>query len=93
MSKMVYFTWCFVLFARSSVGQGFEFKVNIDTITANQFYKVLLPPAILSRLNDNFSDIRLYDGQGKEVPYVLKREQAVQHKTLFKEYKIISRTI
>lgn len=92
MSRLVYFIWAFVLITQTSLGQVFEYKAYIDTVPTNQFYKILLTPDILSRLNDNFSDIRLYDEQDNEVPYVLKKEQAIQYKTLFKEYKIINKS-
>jgi hypothetical protein len=44
----------------------------VDSVRANGFYRVLLPPALVARCRADLSDLRVYDQEGRETPYVLK---------------------
>lgn len=76
-----------------SSGQTFKFKASIDSVLTDGYHKIYLPPAITSQLNPDFSDIRLYNSRGDELPYVIAKEKPVAYKTLFREYQIVSKTI
>jgi len=44
----------------------------VDSVRGNGFYRILLPPAFVARCRTDLSDLRIYDEQGTETPYVLK---------------------
>jgi hypothetical protein len=73
----------------SIYGQNFEYKASIDSIEHIGFYKILLSPIINSTLNENFDDIRIFDKQHAEIPYILYKEKPLNEKELFVEYEII----
>ena len=76
----------------TSVGwaQSFRFRATVDAVPQPGFHRILLPPDVVGHLNANLTDIRLYDGQQREVPYRLTRQQPTQT-TPFVDYEIISR--
>lgn len=76
-----------------SQGQSFQFKANVAPVQQGGFYRISLSPEVLGQLDANLTDIRMYDERRQEVPYLLKHEQPVQYKTLFKEYEIISKVM
>ena len=73
-------------------GQAFQYRAEIEPAPQSGFYRIVLPAEVVGHLNEQFSDLRLYDQQ-QEVPYLLKREQPVRYQTLFREYKLVSKEI
>jgi len=71
--------------------QKFVGEVKVPLVSEDGFYKLFLSEKISSHLNDRFSNIRIYDGNNKEVPYLFQQE--VPHRTTaeFKEYSIVEK--
>jgi hypothetical protein len=44
----------------------------VDSVRGNGLYGILLPPALVARCRADLSDLRVYDQEGRETPYVLK---------------------
>lgn len=78
-----------VLLIQSGQAQSFQYRAELEPVPKDDFYRILLPAEVLGQLNRQLSDIRLYDDQHQEVPWLLKREQPVQRKSLFREYEIV----
>lgn len=74
-----------------SYGQMFDYKADINKIDSNGFCKILLPQEVTSKLKYDFSDVRIYNSENIEVPYILRAENAINEKELFFEYKIIEK--
>lgn len=72
--------------------QSFRFRASVDAVSQSGFHRIALPPNVVGRLNDDLTDVRLYDAQDREVPYRLTRQQPAQA-TPFAEYELISRQI
>jgi hypothetical protein len=64
-----------LLLSQAAAGQSFAYRADLGAVPADSFYQILLPPAITGRLQPDFADIRLYDQQEREVPYLLVREE------------------
>ncbi len=80
-----------IAFSTSVFSQDFKWKSKIDDVKKSGFHNILLSPSLNSKLNYEFSDIRIYDNENSEIPYLLRTEVAVVYKQLFKEYKIVSK--
>ncbi len=68
----------FLLFLLPSLARGqyfFQYKADIQRVDSTGFYNIFLPPDVTSKLNYKFSDIRIYDIRGKEVPYIRDTEE------------------
>ncbi len=64
------------LFPALSFGQYFfQYKADLPRIDSTYFYEIFLPPRVTSKLNYKFSDIRIYDLRGKEIPYIRDTEE------------------
>ena len=63
--------------------QDFEYKSAINQVNAGGFYKIQLVPEITSKMKSDWSDIRIYDAEKKEVPYILSEENRVTEHDLF----------
>lgn len=44
----------------------------VDSVHGNGFYRIFLPPTLTARCRADLSDLRVYDQEGRETPYVLK---------------------
>ncbi|TXK33888.1 DUF3999 domain-containing protein [Pontibacter qinzhouensis] len=72
--------------------QDYKWQAPVPAPAQNGYHSLLLPPDITGRLQHNLADIRLYDAAGKEVPYLLRTEEPVQYRKLFRPYKTVSYT-
>jgi hypothetical protein len=72
-------------------GQNFGFKADLEKASDNGFIRIELTPEITSKLNNQFTDIRLYDSQNQEIPTLLHQEKPYTEKELFVPYKIIEK--
>src|SRR4051812_39782229 len=82
-----------ILLAQTSLGQPFRCRADVEPVAQSGFCRITLSPQVLGHLNEQLSDIRLYDDHQQEVPYLLKREKPVQYNTLFREYEVLSKVI
>jgi hypothetical protein len=69
--------------------QTFRHRAPVGPVEQEGFYRILLSPEVIGHLNARQSDLRLHDGQGREVPYFVQREEAVRQKSLFREYELL----
>ncbi len=60
------------IFAQSQF--QFQYEAPLPKIDSSTFYNIYLPPVITSKLNYKFSDIRIYNSNGKEIPYIRDTE-------------------
>jgi len=92
MHRIICFISLFFLLAQLSSGQQFQYQAELAPISADNFYKIQLTPAIIAHLQNRFHDIRLYNEKKQEVPYLVVREQPVQTRKLFRPYEVVSQT-
>ncbi|MDF1547634.1 MAG: hypothetical protein P1P88_07415 [Bacteroidales bacterium] len=71
--------------------QDFSWQTKLPAIENEGFYKILLSPEISAKLQNNFGDIRIYDADNKEVPYIFESEKPLSYSDYFVEYKIIEK--
>jgi hypothetical protein len=79
-------------FSSISVAQDFSQEAGISKVPNTGFYKIQLAPALVSALNDQVGDIRVYDAENKELPYLLEFERPLSQTEYFVEYRIIEKT-
>ncbi|MBT1687858.1 DUF3999 domain-containing protein [Dawidia soli] len=72
--------------------QEFHAVATLPSVAADGFYRVQLSPAVTPYLNSTFSNARIYDAQGREVPYVFQEEQPLYAHQQFREYTIVEKT-
>jgi hypothetical protein len=71
---------------------GYNHRAQLDSIEKKGFYKILLTPEIISVLQSDYRDIRLYDSKNNEIPYLFSEERPVTVKSYFKEMEILENT-
>jgi len=54
----------------ASAQKTFKYEAFLNRIDSTGFYKIILLPDIVSKSNDDLSDVRLMDQKGNYVPYV-----------------------
>jgi hypothetical protein len=79
------------LLTGSLFSQGYQWQSEIVAFDSTGFYKIDLQAEVVSKLNSNFSDIRIKDNEGKEIPYFIEKEPFSVTKRVFKEYQIIEK--
>ena len=75
----------------SASGQGFTWQATLPQIKKEGFYAILLTPEVSGRCKEDFSDIRLFDSKGAEVPYFLRREMLKDEKVSFVSYELLEK--
>ncbi|OQY03569.1 MAG: hypothetical protein B6I20_04760 [Bacteroidetes bacterium 4572_117] len=88
MDKIL-FIFSLVLMSINSLAQEFDWEAKLDKVTKDAYYKINISPGIVSASENNNADIRLYDASNNEIPYIVEKEQMVNRKEFFVEYKII----
>ncbi len=78
------------LFAISVQSQNnFNYKAAIAEIAETKFYKISLPPQVVANCRPGLEDIRIYDGYGKQVAYILKNDLPVFQSQNFTAFPIL----
>ena len=67
----------------------FQYKADLPKIDSTYFYNIYLPPKVTSKLNYKFSDIRIYDARGREIPYIRNTEENLYKTAKRKRLKIL----
>ncbi len=71
--------------------QSFKAEATLPTVKVDGFYQIPLPPQLSTYAAADFSDIRIFDSAGREVPFLLEEERARYHQQEFKSYKILEK--
>jgi hypothetical protein len=87
----VILAFTFVVLSTLSFSQTFKGQTTIPAVEKDGFYRVFISPEMTTHLNENLSNIRIYDGLNKEVPYLLQEEIPAQYTQVFKEYEIVEK--
>lgn len=60
--------------------QPFTYQAEVGPVSLAGYHRIVLSPAIVGKLQSNLTDVRLYDVQQREVPYLLDRQLPVQQR-------------
>ncbi|MGA0555595.1 hypothetical protein ACO2Q8_03020 [Larkinella sp. VNQ87] len=91
-TRLLKLTACLLVLWQGSPAQDFQFRAEVPAVPQPGYYRILLLPSVLGRLNAAQTDLRLYDDKNREIPYLLTKNQPVQQ-TQFKAYELIGKTI
>lgn len=56
--------------------QNFSYKCPVPKASKNGFYEILLPTELGAHCQTNYEDLRLFDAEGKEIPFLFRRDEA-----------------
>src|SRR3990170_1927011 len=62
-----------IFFCAKASGQAFRAAASVPDIEEDGFYQLFISPEINLYLNNDFSDIRIYDQFNQEVPYLFQK--------------------
>ncbi len=68
---------------------GFIYKAPLGEINETKFYKINLPPQVVANCKPGLEDIRIFDEDRKQVPYILKNDLPVFKSEKFTIFPII----
>lgn len=89
-----YATLCVALFSTCiSVAQdsGFLYKANITAASVTGFYALPLPPDVVAQSQPALTDIRIYNQQQQQAPYIIRKELPLFNEQSFVAFPIISK--
>lgn len=87
IKKIVFFIF-FLLNSNFLFAQSFRFASKLPDPDSTGFFKIQIVPIVNSKLKPGFDDLRLFDNENKEVPYILKEDNPVSYTSIFHEYEI-----
>ena len=82
----------FLFLSAGHAGYAYRYEASLPAVASTGFYKIQILPEVNSRLKPDFSDLRLYDHENKEIPYFLQDENPVSTTVAFKEYSIAEKS-
>jgi hypothetical protein len=83
-SIKILFVLCFAFF--NTDAQNFESKAKIDAVKKEAYYKIKLNSSITAHTQTLFADLRIFDSDGLEVPYMLKKDELNSASSSFKTF-------
>ncbi|MVM28812.1 hypothetical protein GO755_02115 [Spirosoma sp. HMF4905] len=92
MNKLIGLLLLSLLIPISGRTQSFRFQASVDAVQKSGFHRVLLSPDVVGHLNASLTDVRLYDSQHQEVPYLWARQHATQSDS-FIDYELTSKQL
>ncbi|QIP12674.1 hypothetical protein G8759_08575 [Spirosoma aureum] len=90
MTHFIYLTIASLFITITSQAQSFRLEAPVEAVQQSGYHRIQLPPDVVGQLNMGLTDIRLYDHQKHEIPYVLIREQPGRI-AQFIDYEVVSR--
>jgi hypothetical protein len=79
-----------LLFPIIGRGQNFGYKAKLQPVSTTGFYRININPEVGARSQPQFNDLRIFDNDGKEIPYLLKKEIDGNNETQFVTYPLTS---
>src|ERR1044071_6001370 len=70
------FAICLVPFSLGA--QIFHWESPVEAVNKDGYYRILLQPDVTSKLSMNFPDVRIYDQDNIETPYLIYKDEATQ---------------
>lgn len=80
----------FVFFSTVVSAQHFKNEAKLPKVDSTGFYRIVLPPVITAKINDDARDLRITD-DSKEIPYLLKLPQTGFSERKFHDYEMVSK--
>jgi len=71
--------------------QFFEWSAPVAVPTETGFYAIPLHPKAIAFSKEDLSDLRIFDGKGKEVPYLRRKDEMSFDKQFFTPYEKVSK--
>ena len=87
--KVINYIVILLIVFTSQLSAQFKYSASLPEVKSTAWYKITLLPEISMHLTDE-SDLRIYEEE-EEVPYLIKQFPPVSSRSLFKEFKIISK--
>jgi hypothetical protein len=78
-----------ILFHVVSHAQQFSHKSKVPDVKQKAFYHILLPVSLAAYAESDYRDLRLFNDKGKEVPYLLKKENFQSISENFRSFEMI----
>ena len=72
-----------------SAAQSFLSERELGSVDVDGFYRIDLSTEVIPDLNTTFSNARIIEGTGKEVPYLYRQEQPARYSKVFRSYRIV----
>jgi len=91
MKKSAKFLFAIFLVPFALHAQIFQWQSPVDTVTKDGYYRILLQPDVTSKLQTTFADVRIYDQENYETPYVVYKDEATQGVDRFVTYQIVDK--
>jgi hypothetical protein len=91
MKKLNKFLFAICLIPLSGNAQIFNWEAPVDSVTKDGYYRIILQPDVTSKLKTDFSDVRIYDQDGNENPYLIYKDDATYGIDRFVTYQIVDK--
>ncbi len=89
--KKIFILFLFFIVCFNIRASNFRFECKLPAVDNTRYYKIQLTPGIYSKLKPGNSDLRLFDSDQKEVPYVIRHDTPINLSSSFVEHEIVDK--
>jgi len=89
MKKNIFFTIFLVNIFFNCYSQLFEWEAQVNEVDSSNYYDIFIRPEITSKLNYKFSDIRIFDENDAEIPFLRRSEINKDKSSFLEKFQII----
>lgn len=89
MSKLIFMLLLVFVAPAITFAQNFTYKAKVAPAPKDGFYKILLSSELNAFASAHHDDLRMMDNDGKEIPFLLKKEDQYQTQSDFVNYGIL----
>src|SRR6266436_964943 len=82
-----------VLFSGFTEAQTFQCKADLDSIHRSGFYTIYITPELSTKVKTDFSDLRITERGGNQVPFLVGSTITLMDSTQFKFLDIVKNTV
>ena len=83
--------FCLVLTATIGYSQNYLGEIQVPKVSKDGFYRISITPKVAGFLSTDFTNLRVVDKAGKEIPYLVREEIPVRYNKKFQEYELEKR--
>lgn len=71
--------------------QHFNWQSKVEPVVKEGYVKILLDPAVTAKLRQGFPDMRLYDKENYETPYLVYKDEAKKGHDRFVTFQVVDK--
>ena len=89
-NKLAGYICCLLFSVAGSAQNNFAWEASVREVGESGFYKLPLTPEVVAKCRQGLQDIRIFDNDGRQVPYILKNDMPIYRSEYFVSFPVVA---